>query len=93
MLRIRDVSEQQRNQIIQKIFDYDVSVNVHFKPLPLLSYYNSMGYRMEDYPVAYDNYSREISLPVYYGLEPNQVKLVSGAVIQAVEEVLNQHHV
>lgn len=93
MLRIRDVSEQQRNQIIQKIFDYDVSVNVHFKPLPLLSYYKSMGYRMEDYPVAYDNYSREISLPVYYGLEPNQVKLVSGAVIQAVEEVLNQHHV
>ena len=30
-----------------------------------------MGYRYEDYPVAYDNYAREISLPIYPQLNNN----------------------
>lgn len=88
MLRVKGISESQRNQIIQHIFDKDVSVNVHFKPLPLLSYYQAQGYRMSDYPVAYDNYSREISLPVYYGLSAAQLKQVAEAVTQSVQEVL-----
>ena len=43
---------------------------------------------MEDYPVAYDNYCREISLPVWYGLSEEMVKTVIDAVICSVEEVL-----
>jgi dTDP-4-amino-4,6-dideoxygalactose transaminase len=88
MLRINGINEVQRNQIIQKIFDKDVSVNVHFKPLPLLSYYKSLHYDMQHYPVAYDNYAREISLPVYYGLNTAQLKQIVDAVSQSVIEVL-----
>ena len=88
MLRIRHCSESQRNAIIQKIFDQDVSVNVHFKPLPLLSLYKNLGYRMEDYPVAFDSYAREISLPVYYDLSEEQVQTVIRAVVNAVASVL-----
>ncbi len=87
-LRIRDINEEKRDAIIQKIFDKDVSVNVHFMPLPLLSFYKKQGYKMEDYPIAYNNYSREISLPVYYDLTDEQVLQVVKAVIGAVEEVL-----
>lgn len=87
-LRIKGITEQQRDEIIQNIFDQDVSVNVHFQPLPLLSAFRNKGYKMEDYPVAYDNYSREISLPVWYGLNEEMVKTVIDAVVNAVEEVL-----
>lgn len=87
-LRIKGVSENQRDEIIQKIFDRDVSVNVHFQPLPLLSAFKNKGYKMEDYPVAYDNYSREISLPVWYGLSGEPLEQVIQAVIASVEEVL-----
>ena len=89
LLRIKNISEQQRNAIIQKIFDQDVSVNVHFKPLPLLSFYSALGFKMDDYPVSYDNYAREISLPVYVGLTFEQVNEVVNAVSTAVESVIN----
>lgn len=87
LLRVKNISEEQRNQIIQKIFEKDISVNVHFKPLPLLSFYKSLGYNMADYPVAYDNYAREISLPVYYDLPDKDVQIIIQAVSDSVEEV------
>jgi len=86
-LRIRDISEEQRDRIIQKIFDEDVSVNVHFIPLPMLSFYKTAGYRIGDYPVTYANFSREISLPVFYDLTADQLQRVVTAVVQAVESV------
>ncbi len=87
-LRVKGITEQQRDEIIQRIFDRDVSVNVHFQPLPLLSAFKNKGYKIEDYPVAYDNYCREISLPVWYGLSEEMVKTVIDADICSVEEVL-----
>lgn len=87
-LRIRGISEEQRDEIIQKIFDRDVSVNVHYIPVPRMSFYRGLGYDIADYPVTYDNFSREISLPVFYGLTDEQAETVTSAVIASVEEVL-----
>jgi dTDP-4-amino-4,6-dideoxygalactose transaminase len=87
-LRIKGASLAQRNEIIEEISKKEVAVNVHFKPLPLLTFYKNKGYKMEDYPVAYDNYAREISLPVYFGLSDENVQTVLGVVITAVEKVM-----
>ncbi|HTF05777.1 MAG TPA: DegT/DnrJ/EryC1/StrS family aminotransferase, partial [Bacteroidia bacterium] len=57
-LRIKGISEEQRDLIVQKIFDRDVSVNVHFIPVPMTSFYKSMGYDIKNYPVTYKNFSR-----------------------------------
>ncbi|MCG3167663.1 MAG: UDP-4-amino-4-deoxy-L-arabinose--oxoglutarate aminotransferase [Bacteroidia bacterium] len=89
-LRIKGINEKQRDEIIQEIFNKDVSVNVHFQPLPLLTYYKNLGYRIENYPAAYNNYSREISLPVYYDLTDEQVKTVANAVITSVDLILKK---
>jgi dTDP-4-amino-4,6-dideoxygalactose transaminase len=86
-LRIKDVDEAKRDAIIQEIFDKDVSVNVHFIPLPLLSFYKNKGYNIKDYPVTYNNFSREISLPVYYDLTDEQVGIVVNAVVNSVKKV------
>jgi dTDP-4-amino-4,6-dideoxygalactose transaminase len=56
----------------------------------MLSYYKNNGYNIKNYPVTYDNYSREISLPVFYDLTDEQVEIVVKAVEQSVEEVLMQ---
>ncbi len=84
-LRIKNISEAKRDEIIQRIFDNGVSVNVHFQPLPMLTAYKNLGYNINDYPIAYDNYSREISLPVYQDLTNKQVEQVINAVIQSVK--------
>ncbi len=87
-LRIKGVTEEQRDAIIQAIFDEDVSVNVHFIPLPLLSYYKNLGYNIDDYPVTYSNFATEISLPIFYDLTTEQKQRVVSAVVKAVESVL-----
>lgn len=89
MLRIRGISEDQRDQIIQGIFDRDVSVNVHFQPLPLFTAYKERGYDMKSTPQALDLYKREISLPIFYDLSDDQVRTVCRSVVTSVESVLN----
>ena len=88
MLRIAKATEEQRDAIITAIAEHQVSVNVHFIPLPMLSFYKGLGYRKDDYPNTYEQYGREISLPVYYDLNDGQVDRVIGAVKAAVEEVM-----
>lgn len=89
-LRIKGISEEQRDAIIQKIFDKDVSVNVHFMPVPSTSFYKSMGYDIINYPVTYANFSREISLPVFYDMTDAQVMEVLQAVASSVMEVIGK---
>ncbi len=88
LLRLKDVSLEQRNEIIQEIFKQEVSVNVHYKPLPMLSYYKDLGYDVEQYPMAKSIWETEISLPVYYDLSDEDVQKVIDAVIKSVEKVL-----
>lgn len=88
LLRIANVSESQRDAIIQEIFEEDVAVNVHFQPLPLLTAYKSLGYSIDNYPEAYVKYASEISLPVYFNLTDEQVQTVIAAVKKSVNKVL-----
>ena len=88
-LRIRGISESQRDAIINEIARHEVAVNVHFVPLPMLTYYRQLGYKIEDYPQAYCNYAHEISLPVYPQLDDEKVRFVIKTVIDAYNTVTN----
>jgi dTDP-4-amino-4,6-dideoxygalactose transaminase len=87
-MRIKGITEVQRDAIMQEIFNADVSVNVHFIPVPAMSFYRNMGYNIMDYPVTYDNFSREITLPVFYDLTEEQVQTVVTAVTNALDKIL-----
>lgn len=88
-LRINGINEEQRDRIIQHISDSGVAVNVHFQPLPILKVFKDAGYSIEDYPNAWDSYSREISLPIYPQLTDEQVDRVVKAVIEAYTKVVH----
>jgi dTDP-4-amino-4,6-dideoxygalactose transaminase len=88
LLRVKNATETQRNEIMKHIFDADVSVNVHFQPLPLLTAYKNLGYKMDDYPEAWNKYSNEITLPVYYDLTDDNIKTIIKAVKEAVKKVM-----
>ena len=88
MLRIKGINEEKRNRMIQSIFARDVAVNVHFIPLPMMTYYRNAGYDIKSFPVSYNNFSREITLPVYYDLTDDMVATIIKAVIDSVKENL-----
>lgn len=89
LLRISNISLEQRNKIIDLIFEKGVSVNVHYKPLPLLTFYKKLGYSIEEYPLSKKLWESEISLPVYYDLKFEQVEEVVNALVQSYNEVQN----
>jgi dTDP-4-amino-4,6-dideoxygalactose transaminase len=84
LLRINNCTEEQRDEIIRRITSKGVAVNVHFQPLPLLSFYKNLGYKISDFPTAYKNYSCEISLPVFYDLTDEMMETVVNAVKESV---------
>lgn len=72
-LRIMGFSEDQRDQLITFLSKKGIAVNVHFIPMPMLTLFKSLGYKIEDYPNAYNLYANEISLPIYPQLSKEQI--------------------
>jgi dTDP-4-amino-4,6-dideoxygalactose transaminase len=87
-LRINGCKEEQRDLIIKEITVKGVAVNVHFIPMPMLTVFRNLGYKIEDYPVAYDSYSREISLPIYPQLTNEQIDYICEAVLTSYKKVV-----
>jgi dTDP-4-amino-4,6-dideoxygalactose transaminase len=87
-LRIKHISEEQRDAMMEEIAAAGVSVNVHFIPMPMLTVFKNLGYTIEDYPVSYDNFSREISLPIYPQLSAEQIDYICKAVLDAYKKVV-----
>ena len=82
-LRIKGIDEQRRDRMIDLITAQEVSVNVHFIPMPMFTLFKELGYKIADYPVAYDNYAREISLPIYPQLSEEQIEFIVKSVTEA----------
>lgn len=87
-LRIKGISENKRDQIITEIGQNEVAVNVHYIPVPMLTFYKNQGHDISNYPNAYAAFENEITLPVYYSLSDENVKTVIETVVNAVNKVL-----
>ena len=86
-LRTNDITEEQRDEMMVSIAKDEVSVNVHFIPMPMLTLFKDLGYNIDDFPVTYDNYSREISLPIYPQLTNEQIDFICKSIENAYEKV------
>ena len=76
LVRIKNIDEQKRNEIITKMAERGISCNVHYKPLPMLTAYKKLGFNIEDYPNAYNFYKNEVTLPLYTKLTDEQVDYI-----------------
>lgn len=77
-----------RAQFADELKRRNIGVSVHFIPLHIHPYYREVyGYQPEDFPVAYAEYLREISLPIYSKMTDADVQ----DVIDAVLDIVDQH--
>ena len=79
---------EQRGEIIVKMAERGISCNVHYKPLPLLTAYNNLGFDIENYPNAYNYYVKEITLPLHTKLSDEDVAVIISNFKEIVEEVV-----
>lgn len=65
------------NRMISAMAEAGVAVNVHYKPLPMLTAYKNMGFDAADYPNAYHMFENELTLPLHTCLTDPQVAYVT----------------
>jgi dTDP-4-amino-4,6-dideoxygalactose transaminase len=71
-----------RAQFMDELKNRGIGASVHFIPLHLHPYYREKyGYQAEDFPVAFAEYQREVSLPIYSKMTDADVRRVVDAVI------------
>lgn len=70
----KDIAE--RNEIIIKMAERGIACNVHYKPLPMMTAYKSLGFDIDDYPSAYNQYRNEVTLPLHTRLSDDEVEYV-----------------
>lgn len=76
-----------RAEFLRQLKRENIGATVHFIPLHLHPYYrDNYGYVPESFPIAYREYLREISLPVYSRMTDQDVEDVVSAVLRIAAE-------
>jgi dTDP-4-amino-4,6-dideoxygalactose transaminase len=86
LVRLVGRNERYRNQVIKQMAEKGISTNVHFKPLPMHTAYQNLGFDIKDYPNAFNMYKNEITLPLHTLLTDEEV----GYVINSFRQVLSE---
>ena len=76
MVRVNGKTRQECNDIIIKMAERGIATNVHYKPLPMLTAYKSLGFDKADYPNACDLFENAITLPLHTKLTDEEVDYV-----------------
>jgi dTDP-4-amino-4,6-dideoxygalactose transaminase len=82
-----------RARFIEELKARNIAASVHFIPIHLHPYYrDKYGYRPEDFPVAFENYRRVVSLPLYPRLSDENVQCIVNAVREIVFAYRGKKH-
>ncbi len=88
MTRIPGIGLKERQEIIDELAGQGVSVNVHYKPLPMHTAYKRLGFQIEDYPNSYNRFENEITLPLHTKLSEKEVAYILEKYVTAVKRYM-----
>lgn len=76
MVRLLGKTREETNKVIAQMAERGIATNVHYKPLPMMTAYKSLGFDIDNYPNAYHLYENEITLPLHTKLTDEDVEYV-----------------
>ena len=85
LVRIPQISSEQRDKIIIQMAANGIICNVHYKPLPMMTAYKNMGFDINNYPYSYDKFHNLISLPLHTGLTEEDVDYIIDTFIKIIK--------
>ena len=85
LLRIPGFKIKDRNYLITRLAEQGIATNVHYKPLPMMTAYQNLGFDIKDYPNAYAMYENEITLPLHTKLSDDEVDFVIENVLRILK--------
>lgn len=78
LVRLLGKTREDANKVIEQMAERGIACNVHYKPLPMMTAYKSLGFDIKDYPNAYHLFENEVTLPLHTKLKDEDVEYVIG---------------
>ena len=75
-VRMLGKEAEERNEVINEMARREIACNVHFKPLPMMTAYKNLGFDIQDFPNAYNQFKNEITLPLHTRLTDEEVEYI-----------------
>ena len=75
-----------RNEVISRMAERGIACNVHYKPLPMMTAYKNLGFKMEDFPNAFCQFENEVTLPLHTRLTDEDVEYVIGNFVDIISQ-------
>ena len=75
-VRLLGKEAEARNEVINEMARREIACNVHFKPLPMMTAYKNLGFDIQDFPNAYNQFKNEITLPLHTRLTDEEVEYI-----------------
>ncbi|MDM0800788.1 DegT/DnrJ/EryC1/StrS family aminotransferase [Clostridium perfringens] len=82
------VDSEIRNKFITKMAEFGVGTNVHYKPLPMHTAYKNLGFDINNYPNAYEQFQNTVTLPLHTCMSDEDVEYVINCVKKVFKEIL-----
>ena len=76
IVRLLGKTREDANKVIEQMAERGIACNVHYKPLPMMTAYKSLGFDIKDYPNAYHLFENEVTLPLHTKLSDEDVNYV-----------------
>jgi len=76
LVRLLGKTREEANKVIEQMAERGIACNVHYKPLPMMTAYKSLGFDINDFPNAYQLFENEITLPLHTKLTDEDVEYV-----------------
>lgn len=84
IVRLNGKDEEFRNKVIVKMAEKGIATNVHYKPLPMMTAYKNLGFKINDYPNGFNMYKNSITLPLNTLMSNDDVEYV----VENLREIL-----
>lgn len=76
LLRVIGRNMNERNRIISMMAERGIACNVHYKPLPMMTAYKNLGFDIQEYPNAYQQFTNEITFPLHTKLSDEDIEYI-----------------
>ena len=87
LVRLLGRTREEANTVIEKMAERGIATNVHYKPLPMMTAYKTLGYDIKDYPNAFHLFENEITLPLNTRMSDEDVEYVMENFVEIVRSL------
>ena len=87
LVRLLGKTREETNKVIERMAERGIATNVHYKPLPMMTAYKSLGFDIKDYSNAYHLFENEITLPLHTCLTDDDVEYITSNFVDIIKNL------